>query len=210
MGREKMGRLMLMTVTIILLATVAVEPASARRQESEESWDNLKKLRVGEEIQVVYQEEQYLNGRFLGFTPNGITVQWGQLNPREETVPRKDVIRVIASRPSARVKNVLAGLGGGALVGLGIVGQAAEYEEDTTVAAAAALIGGAIGAVVGGVAGALRTPDATIYEAHQPYVRLTPEAGQAPKASEDWPSSSGPLFGCPRCDERSTDHVGKP
>jgi len=205
-----MGRLMQMTVTIILLATAAVEPASARRQKSGESWDDLKNLRVGEEIQVVYQQERYLSGRFVALTPNSITVQWGQVNRHDETIPRREVIRVIASRPSGRIRNTLIGLGGGALVGIGIVGQAAEYEDDSNVVAAAALIGLAIGAVAGGIAGALSAPDTTIYEGQQPYIRPDPEHRPAPTPSGDWSSSSGPLIGCPRCAARSTNHVGKP
>ena len=207
-----MSRLIRMTLSVLLLATVALAPAAARprHQKSEQSWDNLKKLQVGEEIQVVYQEEQYLNGRFLGFTPSGISVQWGVVNLHQETISREDVIRVIASRPSQRLKNTLIGLGGGALLGLGLAGQAAVYEEDNTVAAAATVIGSAIGAVMGGVAGALRSPDTTIYEAQRHYVRPNPKIRQAPKPSADWPPSSGPLFGCPRCDAGATNHLGKP
>jgi len=156
-----------MTVTIILLAIVAAEPASARRQKSEESWDNLKKLRVGEEIQVVYGEEQYLNGRFLAVTRDAISVQWGTVRRHEETIARADVIRVIASRPSAQVKNVLLGVAAGAAIG-GSMGAAAansnDYEPIRKEDVKYAGIGAAIGAVLGGVAGALSSPDATIYQ----------------------------------------------
>ena len=160
--------LILMTASVMLLTTVAVAPASARsgRQKPEQSWDNLKKLRVGEEIQVVYQPEQYLNGKFLGFTPQGISVQWGVVNLHKETIPRKDVIRVIASRPSQRLKNTLSGLGGGALAGLAIGWDAANSESG-----AAVVFFPAGGAVIGAVAGALSSPDATIYEALQQDVR---------------------------------------
>ena len=161
-----MSRLILMTANVLLLATVAAAPAAARSrgQKPEQSWDNLKKLRVGEEIQVVYQEEQYLNGKFLSFTPEGISVQWGVVNKHDETIPRKEVIRVIASRPSQRVTNALIGLGGGALAGVSILGEA-----DTTDGSALVVVPAI--AVIAAVAGALSSPDATIYQTQGRNVR---------------------------------------
>lgn len=158
-GREKIRRLMRMTVSFILLATVAVAPASARRQKSEEAWDNLKKLQVGEEIQVVYQDEQYLNGRFLGFTPDAISVQWGTLNRHDETVPRREVIRVITSRPGQRVKNILAGVGVGALMGGYFAAMSGRKDEAIGALAA--------GVAIGAMGGALMSPDMTIYQARR-------------------------------------------
>src|SRR3990167_1987756 len=168
-----MSRLILMTANVLLLATVAVAPAAARSrgEKPEQSWDNLKKLRVGEEIQVVYQEEQYLNGKFLGFTPAGISVQWGVVNKHDETIPRKEVIRVIASRPSQQVKNTLIGLGAGALIG-GYIGVMSR-ERDVAIPALAA------GAAIGAAAGALSSPDATIYQASREVVRAELRERQA-------------------------------
>lgn len=160
-----MSRLIRMTLSVVLLASVAVAPADAgsRREKPERSWNNLAKLRVGEEIQVVYQEEQYLNGRFQRFTPDSISVQWGTVNRHEETIPRKEVIRVIASRPSQRVKNTLVGLGAGALIG-GYFG-AMSGRRDEAIGALAA------GAAIGTIAGALSSPDATIYETQRAVAR---------------------------------------
>ena len=177
-----MSRLIRMTLSVLLLATVALAPAAARtrRQKAEDSWDNLKKLRVGEEIQVVYGQEQYLNGRFRGFTREGIMVQWGVVNKHDETIAREDVIRVIASRPSQRVKNTLIGVAVGAAGG-GLLGMAAANEnylhetirkEDLQYLE----IGASIGAALGGVVGALSSPDATIYQAQQQDVRVEREA----------------------------------
>ena len=205
-----MSRLMQITLSILLLATVAVEPAGARsrREKSEQSWENLRKLKVGEEIQVVYGDEQYLNGRFLRFTPEKISVQWGSVNRHEETISRKDVIRVIASRPSQRVKNALSGMGLGALVGLGVamnIGHSESGAEVVFIPAGAA--------VIGAVAGALSSPDATIYEARragepQLVSRVTPKARQTAKPRPVGSSSSGPLFGCPRCKDGERNRSG--
>ena len=174
-----MSRLILMTANVLLLATVAVAPAAARSrgEKPEQSWDNLKKLRVGEEIQVVYQEEQYLNGKFLGFTPAGISVQWGVVNKHDETIPRKEVIRVIASRPSQQVKNTLIGLGAGALIG-GYIGVMSR-ERDVAIPALAA------GAAIGAAAGALSSPDATIYQASREVVRAELRERQATDPAQD-------------------------
>lgn len=175
-----MSRLIRMTLSVLLLATVALAPAAARsrRQKPEQSWDNLTKLQVGEQIQVVYQEEQYLNGTFLGFTPNGISVHWGVVNLHKETISREDVIRVIASRPSARVKNTLLGVAAGAAIG-GLIGMASTnhlgyYGFDEPISSEDwqyVAIGASVGAALGGVASALSSPDATIYEAPQREIR---------------------------------------
>lgn len=165
-----MSRLILMTVSVLLLTTVAVAPASARSrlQKPEHSWDNLRKLRVGEEIQVVYQEEQYLNGRFLGFTPEGISVQWGVVNIHKEMIPRKDVIRVISWKRTRRVKNALIGLGmgaaGGAAFGAGLAHEAKHQGKDTGFPTIAIPIGAAAGAVLG----ALNPDHETLYQTPGP------------------------------------------
>lgn len=173
-----MSRLIRMTLSVMLLASIAVAPANARsrREKPEHSWDNLKKLRVGEEIQVVYGREQYLNGRFLGFTSEGISVQWGVVNRHDETIPREDVIRVIASRPNQRVKNGLIGVAAGAAAG----GLPKEFWRNRYYSGPIDLdeIGAAIGAVFGGVIGALSSPDATIYEARLQDVQAEPRLKQ--------------------------------
>ena len=174
-----MSRLILMTATALLLATVAVAPAAGRSrgQKPEQSWDNMKKLRVGEEIQVVYQDEQYLNGKFLGFTPAGISVQWGVVNKHDETVPRKEVIRVIASRPSQRAKNTPIGLGAGALIGtVASLGAGA----GDAVPKMAGVFGG-----LGAVAGALSSPDAVMYQSPLEIVRAELRERQATDPAQD-------------------------
>lgn len=207
-----MKRLVLMAISLMLLAAINSRPADARSaRQPGEAWDNLKNLSVGEEIQVDYGRDQYLNGRFRGFTREGITVQWGQVNLHDETIPRQEVVRIIASRPSARLKNALAGLGGGALVGLGIAGDMVHSDSGEAGAVFAAGVT-VVGAIAGAVAGALSSPDATIYEALQVSqfnLRLDPK--QRPTSSSvSWPSSSGPLIGCPRCDAAPPNHVGRP
>ncbi|OFV95062.1 MAG: hypothetical protein A3H28_17075 [Acidobacteria bacterium RIFCSPLOWO2_02_FULL_61_28] len=174
-----MSRLILLTANVLLLATVAVAPAAGRSrgQKPEQSWDNLKKLRVGEEIQVVYQEEQYLNGKFLGFTPAGISVQWGVVNKHDETILRKEVIRVIASRPSQRAKNTLIGLGAGALIGtVASLGAGA----GDAVPKMAGVFGG-----LGAVAGALSSPDAVMYQSPLEIVRAELRERQATDSAQD-------------------------
>lgn len=160
-----MSRLMRMTLSVLLLATVAAATADARsrRPKTEDPWNNLKKLRVGEEIQVVYGQEQYLNGKFRGFTRNGISVQWGAVNRHDETILREDVIRVIASRPSQRVKNTLVGLGVGALMGGYFAAMSGRKDEAIGVLAA--------GAAIGTIGGALSSPDVTFYEASHKVVQ---------------------------------------
>ena len=64
-----MKHLMQITLTAMLLAGFVAAPVSAGSRKKEDSWNNLKKIKIGEEIQVVHGYNQYLNGRFQAITP---------------------------------------------------------------------------------------------------------------------------------------------
>jgi len=124
-------------------------------QTAEDSWDNLSILRVGEKIQVVDQKLKSLTGTFVGVTEEAISLQVGEA---PVTVQRVDVLRVTSRERTQRRRNALIGLAIGAAAGA--VGQVIWLERATTgpvyyggegaaQIAAAAILGGGIGAGIG-------------------------------------------------------------
>jgi hypothetical protein len=156
-SRELMMRnLLLITLSVLLLA-----PAAGARspERSEQAWDNLKKLRAGEKIEVVDYDMGYLSGKFLSVSGRGILLE-AESDKQQVLVPRRDVLRVITRRPSDRLKNGLAGLGWGALGGLAVL----LGEGHSEMGGEALMIVPAL-AVIGAVGGALSTPEMTVYHA---------------------------------------------
>ncbi|OFW12743.1 MAG: hypothetical protein A3H27_08365 [Acidobacteria bacterium RIFCSPLOWO2_02_FULL_59_13] len=113
-----MNRLLQITLSVLLLATIA------GAQDPEQSWDNLRTLRVGEKIQVVEQKLRSQNGTFVAFSDDAITFQ---ADKDAVTIQRADVFRVSSrERGRSRGRNALIGLAIGASVGLA-VGTALDY-----------------------------------------------------------------------------------
>lgn len=103
-----MRRLFLITLSILLLATIA------GAQAPEQSWDNLKTLRIGEKIQVVDQKLKSQNGTFVSVSEEAISFQVGS---DLLTLSRAEVLRVSAPGHSKRRRNALIGAGIGAVFG---------------------------------------------------------------------------------------------
>ncbi|MBI4458946.1 MAG: hypothetical protein HY648_02665 [Acidobacteria bacterium] len=103
-----MRRLTLITLSVLLLATVA------GAQTPEQSRDNLKTLREGEKIQVVDQKLKSQNGTFVSFSEEAITFQ---ADKDAVTIQRADVFRVSSREHPRRGHSALVGLGVGAAVG---------------------------------------------------------------------------------------------
>ena len=93
-----MSSLIRMTLSVVLLALVAVAPADAqsRRGNPENSWENLRTLRIFQNIRVLDQEWRSYEGRFLSVSEEAISFDAGQ---RELTIRRADVFGVRAARP---------------------------------------------------------------------------------------------------------------
>jgi hypothetical protein len=80
------------------------------------SWENLKSLTPGREILVVMNNVKSYLGKFESLSDGGITLRQAA---GEETLPRKDVLRVSWKGQSHRRRNALIGAAGGAALGLG-------------------------------------------------------------------------------------------
>ena len=140
---------------ILGIVLSALVPGLGFAQTAQDSWDNLKTLRVGEKIQVVDQRLKSLTGTFVGVTEEAISFQVGQ---DSVTVQREDVLRVTCRERSRRGRNALIGLGIGAAAGA--AGMVIALEKTTNgpvyydgeaaaqIASGAILVGG-IGAGVG-------------------------------------------------------------
>ena len=142
-----MRSLFFITLSVLLLANVA------RAQAPEQSWNNLRILRVGDKIQVMDQKLKSQKGTFLSVSEEALTFQKGK---DTVTLQRPDVFRITSLKPSKRLQNALIGLGGGALIGVGLL----------AVMAGSNLAAPAVAAGVGALAGA-STPsqNKTLYRA---------------------------------------------
>lgn len=153
-----MRRLILITLSLLLLAT------AAGAQSPEQTWDNQRTLGVGEKIQVVDQKLKSQNGTFVSVSDDAITFQ---VDKDEVTVRRPDVFRVSSrERGHSRGRNALIGLVVGGGVGLGIgVAMLASRSLDVPEATTAALVQAplSIGFVGDGIGAALPPGRPTIY-----------------------------------------------
>jgi hypothetical protein len=97
----------------ILLALLACVGAWA--QGPADSWDNLKRLRAGQKIEVVDMNLKSVKGTFTSFSGEAISLQTKQ---DQVTVARADVLRVSDREHSKRFRNALLGGAIGAGIGL--------------------------------------------------------------------------------------------
>ena len=77
------------------------------------SWENLRQLRAGQNIEVVDSKMKSHRGRFGGFTDEAISLETDRGGTR---IVRADVVRVSSRERSKRLRNILIGTvaGGGA------------------------------------------------------------------------------------------------
>ncbi len=80
------------------------------REPAEQSWENLKQLKVGHEIQVVQMKIKSLQGTFLDVSEEVISLR---VKENEAALPGEDVLRVSSREKSKRLRNTLIGLGAG-------------------------------------------------------------------------------------------------
>ena len=144
---------LLVLVVFGLVATVSLRAADGPNGKG--SWDDLKKLAPGDQIQVVLNDGKSYRGHFQALGDNGIVVR---LTAAEQTFARETVLRVSVKGQSHRLRNALIGLATGAGVGV-IVGVASpELGQGTCAqgscvnaesASVAGFVGGALGAGIG-------------------------------------------------------------
>jgi len=119
---------MLSPVGFLLLALLgacfSAGTASGRDpKERSSSWDNLKSLTPGQEIRVVMNNVKSYQGKFQSLSDDGITLRQAV---GEQTLARKDILRVSKRGQNHRVRNVLIGTVVGASAGL-VIGLGPYY-----------------------------------------------------------------------------------
>jgi len=119
-------------------------------QTSQDSWNNLKGLELGQKIEVADMNLKSLKGTFVSYSAEAISLRTGK---GEEGVRREDVFRVSSREGSKRLRNTLIGMGigtaGGLAAGFGLMERETGYAgavAGTTVLFAA--VGAGIGAAL--------------------------------------------------------------
>jgi hypothetical protein len=139
---------------------------SAFGQAREDSWDNLKRLRQGQKVQIVSMQLSSIEGEFLGFSDETILLQQGK---DEIVLKRSHVLRVTTK--SGRLQKVLINASIGALAGLAL-GAVSDYYDDIDSSDSGANSGKlgamAVGAGIGTGIGAAFPGNDTIYRAKPP------------------------------------------
>ena len=115
------------------------------------SWENLNQLEKGQLVKVVLKDTKAYEGKFQARTEESIQLLIGE---KEQTLLKKDALRISTKKQGHRLRNALIGTGIGTAAGLA-VGAAATHDDDFLRGAAIGfttaigLIGGAaVGAVI--------------------------------------------------------------
>ncbi len=139
-----------------LVEAKALQEAQPSAEPGISDWNNLQQLRAGQRIEVVQMNLKSLQGTFLSFSEEAISLRVGK---DEVGVQREEVFRVSLRKKSKRLRNVLIGLAIGAGAGVAVVEICAQASsgfspclgQDFRAIAYAVLVpvGGAVGAGVG-------------------------------------------------------------
>ncbi len=126
-------------------------PLLASAQDARQSWDNLKRLQVGQKIEVVNMDLKSVKGTFVSYAEDGISLQ---TDKGALTIQRGTVMRVSLREHSKRARNALIGAAIGAGIGVGLGLAAAntgvhESGEEYDVMAVFTPIGAGAGAGIG-------------------------------------------------------------
>jgi hypothetical protein len=140
----------------VILICVAVMPCVAFARTDQTSWENLGALGAGQKIQILELNSKKVSGSFLNFSSTNISLQ---APSGEQIILRQDVRSVTLMENHHRFRNTLIGAAVGVGAGAGI--GAAAYHPCTSSAGLGCIgytgrgIPVGIGAVVGGVGGAI-------------------------------------------------------
>lgn len=150
MGMRTLGLLLSMTAPHWILA-----------QSAQDSWDNLKQVRVGRKIEVVDMKLKTVQGEFVACSEEAIILRVGR---DQASIPRAAVFSVKDREGPRRARNAWLGLAIGAAGGaaIGAIRGATYHEEGET--GVFMLVWTPIGAGIGaGVGAALPAGQKTIY-----------------------------------------------
>jgi hypothetical protein len=139
------------SVALLVIATVAIP---ARASVDLTSWDNVRQLAAGEQIEIVRKQAEAVKGQVVRVTNDAVTVQ----TPAGElTAPRSEIIVLRRARVGRKATWIGAGFGGGAgaLIGVG-AGEALANESGgdfrnlkPAIAVGCAAVGALVGALIG-------------------------------------------------------------
>jgi hypothetical protein len=144
---------------VLLVASVRMLSAQAPL----DSWENLRQLRAGQKIEVVDMKLKSVQGEFIRYSDDGVSLSVGR---DEVSIARAAVLSVKNRQASHRARNALLGLAIGAAGGLaaGAIRGATYHEAGET--GVFMLVFTPIGAGIGAAAGAaLPAGQVTIYRA---------------------------------------------
>ncbi len=147
------------TIRILLLACI---PSMLLGQLAENSWDNLRRLRPGQKIEVVNMQMKAVVGKFIAFADDAISLAAGK---DQVSIPRANVLSVKNREASHRKRNTLLGLAIGAAAGAAI-GAAAIHSSESGEEFFGVMLVTPIAAGIGAGAGAaLPAGHVTVYRA---------------------------------------------
>jgi|SRR5579859_4039118 len=152
-----MGRLISGLLVLILI------PLPGFGRDNGYSWENLKQLKPGQNIQVVDMKLKSYNATFVSVTEEAISLR---TNQGDLNIDRANVLRVSTRESSKRLRNALIGaaIGGGVMaIPAGLVGTICSNEGGRCAGAITGAIG--LGAGVGFGAGFAVPSYPTIYRA---------------------------------------------
>jgi hypothetical protein len=147
---------------ILLLVCVLGMPCLSSARNNKASWDNLSVLQPGQNIEVLDMNAKLHSGTFLSFSDAAISFKEAAA---EQTIAKERVRRVTLMKNKHRLRNTLAGagigLGAGALIGV-VVNH--NGKDPSFLPEAAPAILGALGLVIGAVAGVSAPLYETLYK----------------------------------------------
>ena len=152
-----MKRISVMCLGLLFLSLgVATNPALGDDSKNQAAWDKLKKLSIGQEIQVVENGAKSTPGSFRSVTDEAMVMSTAN---GEQTISRQSILRVSSKGKGHRMRNTLIGAGIGAGAGAAIgaaIGGCSQGElcfgiARTEVMGVVAGLGAIAGAIVGAV-----------------------------------------------------------
>ncbi len=85
--------------------------------DAEASWENLRTLRAGQQIEVIQSDLRSQRGTFLNVSEEAVSLK---VSTDTVSIPREQVMRVSSREKSKRLRNILIGAAAGTAAGFGL------------------------------------------------------------------------------------------
>ena len=178
--------LALAILAFVLLAVSVLEGAGDKSDAAR--WENLQSVKPGSDVRVSLKNVETWQGKMRAVSDDGLAIQ---TSDGEKSFARDSVARVSAKSRSHRKRNVLIGLGVGAVTGVIVgvanpeLGQGTCEQGSCTNAGTAAMVG--VAAAAGGAAVGAIIPTGGWHEVF----RAPPEAAARPGGTVAAPGAGG-------------------